>query len=196
MWRKRKKMSKKYSWKNLWTVNFHFTDPQYYLHMIRTFLNHTKNETLDEIEASLENCGNKWSSYLSFSNTHSCSFWNGSVWFELAESAVGRVVLLQLLSMRNGAVGVTNLGVMLLWARQSVVTSEISISIIRRSYIKYLETRGPLKRHSSSFIFIFIHFTWPGFVSLVHIPRVIQYIGTKFQLTLLFVLQYNIKLPK
>ena len=60
-------------------------------------------------------CGNKWSSYLSFSNTHSCSFWNGSVWFELAESAPERVVLLQLLSIHDGAVGVTNLGVTLLW---------------------------------------------------------------------------------
>ena len=38
-------------------------------------------------------CGNVWSSYLSFSNTHSCSFWNGSVWLEQAESASGRVVL-------------------------------------------------------------------------------------------------------
>ena len=41
---------------------------------------------------------------------------NGSVWLELAESAVGRVVLLQLLSIHDGAVGVTNLGVMLLWS--------------------------------------------------------------------------------
>ena len=45
-------------------------------------------------------CGNEWFSYLSFSNTHSCSFWNGSVWLELAESAAGRGVLLQLLSTR------------------------------------------------------------------------------------------------
>ena len=47
-----------------------------------------------------------------FSNTHSCSFWNGSVWLELAESATGGVVLLQLLSKRDGAVGVTNLDAM------------------------------------------------------------------------------------
>ena len=59
-------------------------------------------------------CGNEWSSYLSFSNTHLCSFWNESVWLELAESAVGRVVLLQLLSIHDGAVGVTNLDVMFL----------------------------------------------------------------------------------
>ena len=49
-----------------------------------------------------------------FSKTNSCSFWNGSVWLELAESAAGRVVLLQLLSIHDGAVGVTNLDVMLL----------------------------------------------------------------------------------
>ena len=41
---------------------------------------------------------------------------NGSVWLELAESAVERVVLLQLLSIHDGAVGVTNLGAMLLWS--------------------------------------------------------------------------------
>ena len=52
---------------------------------------------------------------LSFSNTHSCSFWNRSVWLELAESATRRVVLLQLLSIHDEAVSVTNLGVMLLW---------------------------------------------------------------------------------
>ena len=40
---------------NLWTVNFHFIDPQNYLHIMRTFLNHIKNETLDEIKTSLEN---------------------------------------------------------------------------------------------------------------------------------------------
>ena len=34
-------------------------------------------------------CGNEWSSYLSSSNTHSCSFWNGSVLLELAESDAG-----------------------------------------------------------------------------------------------------------
>ena len=62
-----------------------------------------RNETLDEIKTSLENL---------------CSFWNGSVWFELAESGPGRVVLLQLLSMYDGAVGVTNLGVTLLWLQR------------------------------------------------------------------------------
>ena len=34
---------------------------------------------------------------------------------ELAKSAAGRVVLLQILSIHDGAVGVTDLGVMLLW---------------------------------------------------------------------------------
>ena len=52
---------------------------------------------------------------MSFSNTHLCSILYGSVWLELAESAAGRVVLLQLLSIHDGAVGVTNLDVMLLW---------------------------------------------------------------------------------
>ena len=56
-----------------------------------------------------------------FFNTHSCSFWNGSVWLEPAESAAGRVVLLQLLSIHDGAVGVTNLGVMLLCERAPVM---------------------------------------------------------------------------
>ena len=36
-------------------------------------------------------CGNVRSSYLILSKTHWCSFPNGSVWLELAESAVGRV---------------------------------------------------------------------------------------------------------
>ena len=51
MWRKRKNYFKK----NLWTLNFDFIDPQNYLHIMRTFLNHIKNETLDEIKTSLEN---------------------------------------------------------------------------------------------------------------------------------------------
>ena len=41
--------------KNLWTLNFYFIDSQNYLHIMRIFLNHTKIETLDEIETSLEN---------------------------------------------------------------------------------------------------------------------------------------------
>ena len=41
--------------KNLWTVNFHFIDPENYLHIMRTFLNHINNETLDEIKSSPEN---------------------------------------------------------------------------------------------------------------------------------------------
>ena len=44
-----------------------------------------------------EICGNELSSCLIFSNTHLCSFPNGSVWLELAESAAERVALLQLL---------------------------------------------------------------------------------------------------
>ena len=48
-------ISQNYFLKNLWTVNFHFIDPENYLHIMRTFLNHIKNETLDEIKTSLEN---------------------------------------------------------------------------------------------------------------------------------------------
>ena len=76
-------------------------------------------------------CGNDWSSFLSFSNTHSCSFWNGSVWLELAESAAGRVVLLQPLFIHDGAVGVMNLDVMLLWVG---VRDENTIYVIRLKF--------------------------------------------------------------
>ena len=59
-------------------------------------------------------CGNEWSSYLIFSNTHWCSFPNGSVWLEVAESVTGRVALLQLLPIHDGADGMRNLDVMIL----------------------------------------------------------------------------------
>ena len=49
------------------------------------------------------------------SNTYWCSFTYGSVWLEVAESAAGRVVLLQLFSIHGGAVGMKDLDVMLLW---------------------------------------------------------------------------------
>ena len=55
MWRKRKNYFDKWLKTNLWTVNFYFIDPQNYLHIMRTFLNRIKNETLDEIKTSLEN---------------------------------------------------------------------------------------------------------------------------------------------
>ena len=65
---------------------------------MRTFLNRIKNETLNKIKISLENL---WQRTIQLSgfffNTHWCSFPSGSVCLELAESAVGRVVLLQLL---------------------------------------------------------------------------------------------------
>ena len=63
---------------------------------------------------------NKRSSHLNFSNTHWCSFPNGSVWLGVAESAAGRVVLLQLLSMHDGAVGMRDLDVMLLCSQKPV----------------------------------------------------------------------------
>ena len=55
MWRKRKNYFDKWLKTNLWTVNFYFIDPQNYLHIMRTFLNHIKNETSHEIKTSLEN---------------------------------------------------------------------------------------------------------------------------------------------
>ena len=55
MWRKWKNYFEKLFLKNLWTVNFHFIDPQNYLRIMRTFLSHIKNETLDEIKTLLEN---------------------------------------------------------------------------------------------------------------------------------------------
>ena len=82
---------------------------------MRTFLNHIKNETLDEIKTSLENF---WQRMIQLSEFFQYSFMlilNGSVWLELAKSAARRVVLLQLLSIHDRAVGVTNLDVMLLW---------------------------------------------------------------------------------
>ena len=51
MWRKWKKYFDKCLKTNLWIVNLFFTDPQNYLHIMRTFLNHIKNE----IKTSLEN---------------------------------------------------------------------------------------------------------------------------------------------
>ena len=42
MWCKRKNYFDKWSKTNLWTVNLYFIDPQNYLHIMRTFLNHIK----------------------------------------------------------------------------------------------------------------------------------------------------------
>ena len=56
-----------------------------------------KNETLNEIKTSQENLWQRTIQLSDFSNTHWCSFPNGSVWLELVESAAARVVLLQLL---------------------------------------------------------------------------------------------------
>ena len=71
MWRKRKTYFEKLFQKNLWTVNFHFIDPQNYLHIMRTFLNHIKNETLDEIKTSLENL---WQQMIQLSEFFQYSF--------------------------------------------------------------------------------------------------------------------------
>ena len=69
------------------------------------------------MKISLEICGNERSNYLILSNTYWCLFPNGSVWSEVAKSAAGRVVLLQLLSIHDGAVDTRDLGVMLLWSK-------------------------------------------------------------------------------
>ena len=55
MWRKRKNYFDKWLKTNLWTLSFYFFDTQNYLHIMRTFLYHMKNETLCEIKTSQEN---------------------------------------------------------------------------------------------------------------------------------------------
>ena len=57
--------------KNLWTLKFYFIDSQNYLHSMRTFLNHIKNETLDEIKTSLENL---WQQMIQLSEFFQYSF--------------------------------------------------------------------------------------------------------------------------
>ena len=109
---------------------------------MRTFLNHIKNETLDEIETSLENL---WQQMIQLSEFFQYSFvlilkrkclvracrvrsgesgtpstiiytrWSSRRYELGCDTPVLRVVLLQLLSIRDRAVGVTNLGVVLLW---------------------------------------------------------------------------------
>ena len=76
---------------------FLFIDPQNYLHIMRTFPNYIENEPLNLIKASLENCGNERSSYRIFFQNSLVFSLNGNVCLELTESAVGRVVLLQLI---------------------------------------------------------------------------------------------------
>ena len=57
----------------------------------------------------------EWNFDLILSNTHWCSFSTGSVKSKVAESPAGKVVLLHLLSIHDGAVGMMDLDVMLLW---------------------------------------------------------------------------------
>ena len=83
---------------------------------MRAFLNYIKSETLNEIKTSLENL---WQRMIQLSEFFQYSFvllLKRKCLVELTESAWGRVVLLQLLSIHGGAVGVTDLGVMLLWS--------------------------------------------------------------------------------
>ena len=56
---------------NLWTVIFYFIDPKKYLYIMRTFLNHIKDETLDEIKTSLENL---WQQMIQLSEFFQYSF--------------------------------------------------------------------------------------------------------------------------
>ena len=66
MWRKRINYLETLLKKKRCTVNFHFTDPRNYLHLMRTFLNHIKNETLDEIKTPLENLWQRMSQLSEF----------------------------------------------------------------------------------------------------------------------------------
>ena len=75
---------------------------------MRAFLNHMKNETFDEIKTSLENL---WQRMIQLSEFFPIPI---RAYSETEVSAAGRVVLLQLLSIHNGAVGIMNLGVMVL----------------------------------------------------------------------------------
>ena len=52
-------------------LNSYFIDSKNYLHIMRTFLNHIKNETLDEIETSLENL---WQQMIQLSEFFQYSF--------------------------------------------------------------------------------------------------------------------------
>ena len=74
---------------------------------MKRFLNYTKNKTLNQIKTSPENLWQRTIKLFDFPNTHWCSFWNGRVCLELTESAAGRVVLIQLISINDSAVGFT-----------------------------------------------------------------------------------------
>ena len=80
-----------------------------YLNIMRTFLVSITNETF-----MATNDVTIW-----FSSGHCCSLPNGSVCLKLAEHAVGGGggVLHQLISTHYGAVGVSDLGVILLWSK-------------------------------------------------------------------------------
>ena len=83
------------------------------------FFNHIKNEIFDEIKTSLENL---WQRMIQLSEFFQYSFLlilKRKCLVGASRVRCGRVVLLQLLSIHDGAVGVTNLGVMLLWVNVS-----------------------------------------------------------------------------
>ena len=88
------------------------------LYIMRTFLNHIKNETFDEIKTSLENVWQRMIQLSEFSQYSITLILKWKCLVGASRVCCGRVVLLQLLYIHDGAVGVTNLGVMLLWDRQ------------------------------------------------------------------------------
>ena len=104
--------------RNLWTVKFYFIDPQNYLYIMRTFLKHMKNETFDEIKTSLENVWQRMIQLSEFSQYSITLILKWKCLVGASRVCCGRVVLLQLLYIHDGAVGVMNLGVKLLWDRQ------------------------------------------------------------------------------
>ena len=93
---------------------------------MRTFPNHIKNETLDEIKTSLENF---WQRMIQLSEFFQYSFVLILKRKCLAGASrvrcPGRVVLLQLLSIHDRAVGVTILDVMLVCFGDTVAVQPI-----------------------------------------------------------------------
>ena len=105
-----------------------------------------KNETFIETKTTMENL---WQRTIQLSdfffNIHWCSFPNGSVWLEVAESVSERVVLLQQLSIHDGTVAMRGLGIMLLWVRLGIVVwiSSFDRQLLVRyvvSEMKYVST--------------------------------------------------------
>ena len=110
-WRKRKSFRE--------IINKLFTDcPFLYIGPQRFFRNYMDNSDLQKQwnkQHRWKICGNERSNCRILSNTYWCSLPNGSIWLEVAESAAGRMVLLQILSIHGGTVGMKDLDVMHQW---------------------------------------------------------------------------------